>query len=325
MFMGMTAFLTVIILVSVPPSAKAQAPGVVGIDHVGINVPDLEQAIMFFHDMFGFRAVTRLGPFPMDAAWKKNFHIHDDAGEVTIVTMRAGDGPNIELFGYKPGSGSTGQPYRDDISATHFSLYTSNIKATKSYLEAKGLKFLTGINAGGGDTEGESWVYFETPWGATIELNSYPTGKGYEKHNPAVKLWTPSSFVELTATAVPEADLQTLVNKQIQVWNDTDSKGRLAKMTEIYQDNVSFFDHDGSVNGLEALNERITRLQQKFTGYKFSLIKIDNSNNVVRYFWNFGPKSNPKLIAGMDLIILEKGKMRSLHVFLDHLPAQSKK
>jgi catechol 2,3-dioxygenase-like lactoylglutathione lyase family enzyme len=306
------------------PVVKAQSPGVVGVDHVGINVPDLTQAVTFFHDMFGFEPVTKLGPFPMDANWKKNFHIHENAGEVTLVMMRAGDGPNIELFSYQPGTGSTEQPFRDDISATHMAFYTTDIKGSKAYLESKGLKFLTDINSGGGDTEGESWVYFETPWGATIELNSYPNGKGYEKHNPAVTLWTPPSAVQLTAKTISRVDLETFGVKQVKVWNDTNEQSRLVKLKEIYQEHVAFYDHESVVNGLENLNARITKLQQKNVGFKFSLIKIDNTDNMVRYFWNYGPASNPKLIAGMDLIILENGKIRSLTVFLDRLPPTPK-
>ncbi|BAV06919.1 Catechol 2,3-dioxygenase [Filimonas lacunae] len=305
-------------------SAKAQAPGIVGIDHVGINVPNLEQGVQFFHDLFGFEQVTKLGPFAMDANWKKNFHIHDNAGAVTVVMMRAGDGSNIELFGYTPPVGSTVQPYRDDISATHISLYTTDIKATKAFLESKGIQFLTDINAGMFDTEGESWVYFETPWGASIELNSYPNGKGYEKQKPAVKLWNPATAAQLTTETYNKAFLQSFAVKQVAVWNETDSVARLPKLKEIYQNDIAFFDEEGSTNGIASLNARISKLQQQNARFKFSLIKIDNSNNMVRYYWNYGPASKPNLISGMDLIILEGGKIRTLNVFLDKLPPAAK-
>lgn len=315
------ALATSIIIVAVSANrASAQAPGVVGIDHVGINVPDMDQAVKFFHDMFGFTPVTQLGPFPMPAEWKKTFRIHDNADKVELKMLRAGDGSNIELFAYNPNSGSQEQPYRDDLSANHFSIYTSDIKATKAYLESKGVKFVSDIQSGGGDTEGESWVYLETPWGSTIELNSYPKGKGYEKHNPAVKLWTASSTVELNTISPSKADLKRMVELQILIWDNTDPKTRFAQLTELYADDILFFDEAAVIKGLVDLNERITKLQEQNKGFKFSFIKIDNSNNVVRYYWNYGPKSNPKLIQGMDLMIVENGKVRSLHVFLDKLP-----
>lgn len=305
-------------------TATAQAPGITGIDHVGINVPDLEQGIQFFHDLFGFEPVTKLGPFPMDTGWKKTFHIHDNAGSVTVVMMRAGDGSNIELFGYTPAVGSTVQPFRDDISATHISLYTTDIKGAKAYLELKGIRFLSGINAGMADTEGESWVYFETPWGASIELNSYPNGKGYEKHKPAVRLWAPASAVQVTTEPYSKTFLQAFAAKQVAIWNETDSVARLPKLREIYQNNVSFFDPEMPVQGINNLNQRITALQRQNKNFKFSLVKIDNSNNMVRYYWNYGPAQQPNLISGLDLIILENGKIRTLNVFIDKLPAASK-
>lgn len=167
----------------------AHAPGIVGIDHVGINVPDLDQAVAFFHDLFGFEPVTRIGPVKMDAAWKRANRIHDGADTVSLVMLRAGDGANIELFAYSPAAGSATQPHGDDIGATHIALYTSDIDGAKAFLESKGIAFRSSINAGAGDTEGERWVYFVTPWGAPFELTSYPNGKAYERRNPAVKLW----------------------------------------------------------------------------------------------------------------------------------------
>lgn len=305
-------------------TATAQAPGIAGIDHIGINVPNLEQGIQFFHDMFGFEAVTKLGPFPMDTGWKNTYHIHDNAGAVTVVMMRAGDGSNIELFGYTPSVGSTVQPFRDDISATHISLYTTDIKGAKAYLESKGIRFLSGINAGMADTEGESWVYFETPWGASIELNSYPNGKGYEKNKPAVRLWTPAAAAQVTTEQYSKAFLQAFAAKQVAIWNETDSVARLPKLKEIYQNNVTFFDHEMDVQGIARLNQRITALQQQNKNFVFSLVKIDNSNNMVRYYWNYGPAKQPDLISGLDLMILEAGKIRTLNVFIDKLPAANK-
>jgi hypothetical protein len=127
--------------------------------------------------------------------------------------------------------------------------------------------------------------------------------------------------VELNMENIAEQDLQEFIARQIRIWNNPAQAARLTAMDEVYLDNVIFFDHEGTVTGKTGLNERITKLQQKFEGFKFSLHKVDNSYNVVRYYWNFGPEANPELISGMDLIILEQGKILSLNVFVDHLPA----
>lgn len=317
----MAAALTATGALALPAAAQAQAPahvpGVVGIDHVGINVPNLDQAIAFFHDVLGFEPVTRLGPFPLNADWKRQYHLHDGADQVTLVMLRAGDGANIELFGYTPASGSTEQPWRDDIGATHIALYTNDIDASRTWLEAKGIHFLTGTNSGGGDTDGERWVYFETPWGASIELNSYPNGKGYEKHDPKVTLWAAASAVQLTTAAPAPADLQALAANQFRVWNEPDAQARLARMKDVYRDDVAFLDHDRAIHGLADLNARITALQREHAGYKFTPGRVDSSGNVVRLYWHYGPASDPRRIAGMDLIVLEQGRIRSLNTFID--------
>jgi hypothetical protein len=144
-----------------------------------------------------------------------------------------------------------------------------------------------------------------------------------ENQKTALNTSIKTTSIDLTTETISAQDLQLLISKQIQIWNSPDQNGRSSKMLAIYLENVSFFDHEGTVEGLENLNKRITKLQQQFAGFKFSLDKIDASYNIVRYYWNFGPESNPALIAGMDLIILREGKIRSLNVFLDRIPAQS--
>lgn len=314
--------LLLVTIVMMPAVLMAQAPGVVGVDHVGINVPNLDQAINFFHDLFGFDAVTQIGPWTMDPQFKNSYHIHESSDKVTIKMLRAGDGSSIELFEFDPRIVSPGKIYRDDPFATHIALYTSDINATKGYLESKGIKFLTEVNHGVGNTAGESWVYLETPWGSTIELNSYPDGKGYEKNKPTVKLWSPSNVIELTTDTPSQEELRLIVSRQIQILNTEQPGARLALMSGIYHKNVVFFDHDGVYRNADGINGKIEELHEKFKGFLFSLVKFDNSYNTVRLYWSYGPKEDPKMITGMDMIVLENNMIRSFNVYLDHVPAK---
>jgi catechol 2,3-dioxygenase-like lactoylglutathione lyase family enzyme len=191
-------YITVLGLVLVTFSATQtyaqQQAHLLGIDHVGVNVPDLKQAVSFFQDVLGFTPVTNLGPVPLDAAWKEANHMQVGTGPVTIKMVRAGYGSNIELFEYTDSKGSTQQPGADDIGATHIAFYTSDIKSAITYLKSKDVKFLgEPFTMPSGDTKGETFVYFLTPWGSKLELVSYPNGKGYEKGNPKTLLWSPKN------------------------------------------------------------------------------------------------------------------------------------
>lgn len=42
-----------------PSASPAQLPGIIGVDHIGIAVPDLEVAIAFYQEKFGFEVAHR--------------------------------------------------------------------------------------------------------------------------------------------------------------------------------------------------------------------------------------------------------------------------
>lgn len=291
-----------------------------GVDHVGINVPDLQQAVHFFTDVLDFHVITQIGPVPLDSNWKKANHMHQATGPVTIKMSRAGDGANIELFYYDKGKGSTIQPGGDDIGATHIAFYTSDIKASIAYLKSKGVTFLgEPFTMPAGDTEGETWVYFLTPWGAKMELVTYPDGKGYEKNNPGIKLWSPKevSVAPSVADTLSGQQLAELATRHLENWNNTDAASRLKGLTALYTTNVIFADASYVSTGLDGLNTFIGHLQQEHPGFRFSLDRIDANHHLVRLFWNYGDKNHPALVTGMDMITVEQGKIKSLYAFLN--------
>lgn len=181
-----TVFATAVLalgLGSAQAATPAAAPAIksAGIDHVGISVPNLKQAEEFFVTTFGCQPVTQIGPFPMKP----------HAESVTLAMVRCGTGANIELFEYKQSAGSTAMPKMEDIGASHIAFYTDDVQAGIAYLKSKGLKITVGpMTMTSGDTEGETWVHFESPWGSDMELVGYPNGKGYEKKS-RLKLWNP--------------------------------------------------------------------------------------------------------------------------------------
>ena len=173
--------------------SAAQAAGVraVGVDHVGINVPNLAQAEQFFSSAFGCTPVTHIGPFKLDAAAAGDAGFAPRADSVVLAMIRCGTGSNIELFEYTNSKGSTQQPRAEDMGASHIAFYTDDITGAVAYLKSQGITVLgEPITMPSGDTEGETWVHFRSPWGSEMELVSYPKGKGYEK-TARVKLWNP--------------------------------------------------------------------------------------------------------------------------------------
>ncbi len=309
---------------SVSQTAAQQKAGILGIDHVGINVPDINQAVNFFTDVLGFSAVTTLGPIPLDDAWKKTNHMNLKTGPVTIKMVKAGTGANIELFEYKDNKGNSQQPGGDDIGASHIAFYTNDIKQSVSYLKSKGVQFLgEPFLMTAGDTAGESWVYFVTPWGSKMELVSYPDGKGYEKNKPATFLWSPKNSVEKQELlqqnkALSETEIRNLVEAHLAIWNERDLKKRESLMKKVYADDIEMVDSHFIARGYKEINGFVDGLQQKSSTSKFSHIKaIDVNHNIARLYWQNGTPEKPDAVTGMDLFVFENGKAAKLYVFVD--------
>ena len=181
---------------TLPFVAGAQAdslPGMRGMDHVGITVPDLKAATAFFTDVLGCQAAMSFGPFADDKGTFMQDALHVDPKAVIeqITQVRCGNGSNIELFQYKAADQKTVSIRNSDIGGHHIAFYVDDIAAAGDYLKKAGVEtFLGPVPVSEGPAAGQSILYFLTPWGTQMELISYPKGMAYEKDS-AVRLWSP--------------------------------------------------------------------------------------------------------------------------------------
>lgn len=315
------AMLNLLILFSASEKAVAQNnSGIVGIDHVGINVPDLNKAVTFFSDVLDFTPVTQIGPIPLDAEWKKLNHINPATGAVTIKMINAGNGASIEVFEYADNKGSLNHPNTDDIGASHIAFYVNDITAAVQYLKSKGVKIIgEPFTMPSGDTAGESWVYFETPWGSKMELVSYPNGKGYEKAHPKTVLWSPkNAVVKKTTTDDFDSKKNTaIVENHLKIWNEKDEVKRKTSLKQVYASDVEMVDRHFIAQGIDDISKFIVELQTKNPEFKFTTKSVETNHNIVRLYWQFGSKEKTAVVSGMDLFVIENGKVQKLYVFVD--------
>lgn len=308
-----------------PQNTYAQSKAdILGIDHVGINVPDLQQAVNFFSDVLGFTPVTTIGPVPLDAAWKEANRMNKATGPVTIKMMHAGTGSNIEVFSYQDNQGEKKQPGGDDIGASHIAFYTTDIKGAVAYLKSKNVQVLgEPFLMPSGDTQGESWVYFLSPWGSKMEFVSYPNGKGYEKNNPKSVLWSPKDvatgkLISAQNNVLSSDAVKSLVEKHLTLWNESNPEKRKEIIKSIYSPDIEMVDRHFVARGYEQVDSFIQDLQKKSPDFRFSHVKpVDTHHNIARLFWQVGSKAKPDVVTGMDLFVVENGKVAKLYVFVN--------
>jgi len=171
-------------LFAAPGAFATGIPTMAGVDHVGMTVPTLKEGIDFFTKVLGCDYVYTAGPFadPKGSWMETNLGV--DAKASTMLAMvRCGPTQNIELFEYTTHDQVKTPLKNSDVGGFHLAFYVSDLPKAVAYLKTiPGVKVLGDPTPVSGQPNGgETFVYFKTPWGANMELLTYPKGLDYEK------------------------------------------------------------------------------------------------------------------------------------------------
>src|SRR5256885_16680381 len=115
--------------VAVAPFAAAQGAfggngngkgelNLVGLDHVGLTVPDINQAIEWFEDILGAVAPLTFGPFA-GSFLEGALDVVPGTKIDQITMLRIGHSANIELFQYEAPGQRRDEPRNSDWTGNH--------------------------------------------------------------------------------------------------------------------------------------------------------------------------------------------------------------
>jgi catechol 2,3-dioxygenase-like lactoylglutathione lyase family enzyme len=156
-------------------------PGVTGVDHIGVTVPDLEQARSFFVDVLGCEYLYSLGPFANADHWmSEHLNVADDTVMRQLHFFRLGGRAIFEVFEYTAADQRRTPPRNSDVGGHHVAIYVTDLDAAVAHLHRLGLRVLGEPTRSTGPSAGQRWVYFLSPWGMQFELVSYPHGKAFD-------------------------------------------------------------------------------------------------------------------------------------------------
>ncbi|MDE0210698.1 MAG: VOC family protein [Boseongicola sp.] len=165
-----------------------------GLEHVGLTVPDLEQAVEFFETVFGAVTVLSTGLVDVDDEFMiKSLGVPGDRRIQDIRVLRLGNGTNLELFQYSGEDRDAPLKRNSEPGACHLAFQVDDIEAAAARLREAGVDVLEGPTLiDSGPMEGLNWVYLRTPWGQFLELVSMDGPLGYEREG-GPKAWSPVS------------------------------------------------------------------------------------------------------------------------------------
>ncbi len=174
---------------------KTSLAPVRAMDHVGITVPNVEEAAAFFERAFGAIPVYDVIPKGSEPLGGPDAEAELGLEEGSCIThmrlMRFGQGPCIELFQIdSPDQRKVAR--LQDFGLTHFGVYVDNLTASIEAFKAAGGTLLRGPHglAGIEQSPNNQGIYVKTPWGMLIELMTYPDGIDYDEH-VRIPRWTP--------------------------------------------------------------------------------------------------------------------------------------
>jgi glyoxylase I family protein len=163
-----------------------------GVEHIGLTVPDIEAATKFFVDVLGAEVLFEVGPFASDDDWmEKHLGVHPRAVIRRLRMLRLAAGPSVELFEYSAPDQNHERPRNSDAGGHHLAFYVTEMDAAVDHLKRHGVEVLgdpTTLTEGA--SAGLTWVYFLAPWGLQLELVSAPKGLAYEQQGGR-PMWRP--------------------------------------------------------------------------------------------------------------------------------------
>ena len=168
-----------IMLLLLCPLALAQ--NIRGLDHIGMTVPDIDQASAFLEKAFGAKVlydVLPKGGTPFEGAeTEQQLGIPKKSRIVHMRLMQIGNGPTIEMFQFQNAKQAKSAAL-NDFGYQHLALYTDDIDTAAKQFKNAGGTLLSAPHPLAGVEEGANnkGVYGKTPWGSLVELITYPDG-----------------------------------------------------------------------------------------------------------------------------------------------------
>ena len=143
-------------------------PTATAVDHVGFNVPDLDAAVAFFTDVFGFELLERSAP--RRATIQRGADRH---ATIRLAMLRYGDAL-IELLEFRQPDRPWAIPAMRDPGGYHLAFTVTDLDAAIAYLRAQPGVAVAEVDELPG---GRRRAFFTTPWGLPMQLITPDTGQ----------------------------------------------------------------------------------------------------------------------------------------------------
>ncbi|MBO6638001.1 MAG: VOC family protein [Roseitalea sp.] len=166
---------------------------VLGLHHVGFTVPDMDEAVAFFTEMFGAVTIMECGAVDVDDDFMRTrLGVPQGCRISDQRVLQVGRGGSLEVFEYTGVNDPRPIKHNGEVGAMHIAFEVDDAFEVAGRLKANGVDVLEGPTLiKGGPMDQLVWMYLRAPWGQYLEIVSSNGPLGYEADG-GPKLWTPS-------------------------------------------------------------------------------------------------------------------------------------
>lgn len=132
-------------------------PGIIGVDHVGFNVPDLDSAIDFFTSVLGCTVLDQQERGPFSGS---------PGATVAVAMLRYDPHPVFELLEFRSPSQTSPFPAMTDTGGYHLALTVADLDAALTFLRSHSINLVEAPPL----PSGRRRAFFKTPWGLNMQI-----------------------------------------------------------------------------------------------------------------------------------------------------------
>ena len=113
--------------------------------------------------------------------------------------------------------------------------------------------------------------------------------------------------------------IETIVDRYIAMWNETDPQRRRGLVAETIAEDGSYLDPLMTGDGIDGIDAMIAAAQQQFPGHSFRLASgPDSHHDRVRFTWSLAADGGAPVAAGVDFAtVAPDGRLRTVTGFLE--------
>ena len=168
-----------------------------GVDHFGVTVPDLEQAVTFFQEVLGAELLWKLpaSGLPGDAM-SARYRV-DPRARIALAMLRLGPNTNVELLQFQVPVQRVDMPGMEEVGAPYLGFYVDDVARACTWLEQHGCTLLKDADVPpGSPQESQHGRFVATPVHLMIKVLSRPAHLPYEKDTKARLAGPASAWTE---------------------------------------------------------------------------------------------------------------------------------